>query len=564
MDYELKDEYGGSAGTLGSLSIRIVYQSNCVPYNHKKSIPLNFEAERAAALAKDPRDIRESKENDLERARAVEQEQSRLAEEAAAKQRALEMELAQAAALQAEEAKRAQRDDERAAAAQALQDKMEAKRLHDERSAALKAAAAAKLAAEAEQRRQDQQRQEEYDAVMHPGVDFKVPVGVRTLTFGLSWDSADYDERSASWQPVDLDATCMVFDANGCHIDTSYFNQLSAAGGAVIHSGDSKDGAAEGDDEVITVHLDKLAQSMTLVFTIGSYDCVPLNHVDTTEISMYCDGNLVGTIDLSSHSSNANALLASRLHFQEGRWVIKQFGQYAAVKAIDQILPFVYSNNVDLWRAPSQSADHKLILVKDASVVLDDCKELKLGLGWSFYGASVDLDASVATLDACGNTLEKIYYGNKTSEDHTIRHLGDNRSGKGDGDDEVIIINLHALSPAVGGFGVCVTSYKQTPFSSVEEAHMRVVQDGVEIARYSLHDLGPFTGTVLVIFFRQGQKWRLSPVGISGFGKSVSYCTPSMEELFVHKSSHGRKELPEIQAFQKKGYRPAKKTHQRT
>lgn len=63
----------------------------------------------------------------------------------------------------------------------------------------------------------------------------------------------------------------------------------------------------------------------------------------------------------------------------------------------------------------------------------------KLGLGWD---TECDIDSSVLMVDEKGELLENIYFGNKVSKHEAVKHGGDNLTGEGKGDDEVIDINL--------------------------------------------------------------------------------------------------------------------------
>ena len=83
--------------------------------------------------------------------------------------------------------------------------------------------------------------------------------------------------------------------------------------------------------------------------------------------------------------------------------------------------------------------------------------------GGSAGGAAIDCDASVLLLDEKGKLVSKqhvIYFGNKTSQDGSVVHSGDNLTGDGDGDDEVINVNLSAISPAVHKLVFIVNIYQ--------------------------------------------------------------------------------------------------------
>jgi len=78
------------------------------------------------------------------------------------------------------------------------------------------------------------------------------------LELGLAWEV----NRSS---PIDLDAQAILLDEAGNVLDAAYFNQLSALGGAVTHSGDNKTGDKEGDDEKIHIDVDALPDKVASI-----------------------------------------------------------------------------------------------------------------------------------------------------------------------------------------------------------------------------------------------------------------------------------------------------------
>src|SRR5690349_9536369 len=71
---------------------------------------------------------------------------------------------------------------------------------------------------------------------------------------------------------VDLDASCMMFDAKGEMVDMVWFRQLKSQDGSVVHTGDNRSGEGEGDDEQIRVDLSAVpAHVKSLVFTVNCY-----------------------------------------------------------------------------------------------------------------------------------------------------------------------------------------------------------------------------------------------------------------------------------------------------
>jgi len=101
--------------------------------------------------------------------------------------------------------------------------------------------------------------------------------------------------------------------------------------------------------------------------------------------------------------------------------------------------------------------------------------EVSLGLGWDFAaGQTLDLDASVIALDAESKKVDVIYYGNSTGCGGAVRHSGDNRTGAGEGDDEVIHLDLTRMPPNVARLVCVVNCYSQKSLSLAQRAYVRL------------------------------------------------------------------------------------------
>lgn len=123
-----------------------------------------------------------------------------------------------------------------------------------------------------------------------------------------------------------------------------------------------------------------------------------------------------------------------------------------------------------------------------------------VGLGWDTRatdGADFDLDASVFMLGENGKVLSDdsfIFYNNKKSACGNVEHLGDNKTGAGDGDDEQVKVNLAGLAETAKKLVFAVTIHdaeaRKQNFGQVSNAYIRLVNaaDGKEIARYDLSE----------------------------------------------------------------------------
>ncbi|WP_297833878.1 TerD family protein [Pseudomonas sp.] len=100
---------------------------------------------------------------------------------------------------------------------------------------------------------------------------------LKKVTLGLGWDPAKPSGffskiLGGGSQEIDLDASCIVLDADKKPVDLVWFRALQSTNGAIKHSGDNRTGEGDGDDESITVDLEQLpALVKYLVFTVNAF-----------------------------------------------------------------------------------------------------------------------------------------------------------------------------------------------------------------------------------------------------------------------------------------------------
>jgi stress response protein SCP2 len=98
-----------------------------------------------------------------------------------------------------------------------------------------------------------------------------------------------------------------------------------------------------------------------------------------------------------------------------------------------------------------------------------------VGLGWNIQqGMNFDLDASIITFDRWNRLLEIISHKNMQSYNHSIIHYGDNRTGLGEGDDEVLSVDFAALDPNTFTMAVIINSFKGNSMINVRDAFIRL------------------------------------------------------------------------------------------
>ncbi|MEL6927002.1 MAG: TerD family protein [Cyanobacteria bacterium J06600_6] len=152
-----------------------------------------------------------------------------------------------------------------------------------------------------------------------------------------------------------------------------------------------------------------------------------------------------------------------------------------------------------------------------------------VGLGWDTNvtdtGQDIDIDASVFLLGANEKLISDnhfIFYNNLASPDpdKSVEHLGDNRTGAGEGDDEVIKVNLKQVPTEVQKISIVVTIHdaeqRQQNFGQVSNASVRVVdaQNEQEAVRYDLtEDFSVETALIMAELYRKDGEWRVNAVG---------------------------------------------------
>ncbi len=177
--------------------------------------------------------------------------------------------------------------------------------------------------------------------------------------------------------------------------------------------------------------------------------------------------------------------------------------------------------NLDKGRV-SLRKQQTVSLVKTGAPAL---RLVRMGLGWDPVrrGADVDLDASVLAFDVRGRDVEKVWYGNLTGFGDAITHSGDNLTGEGEGDDEVITIHLDRLPREVEGLVFTVNSFRGQRFTELKTAYCRLLDDrGDELVRYDLGDAEPKTGVLMAKIVReQDGTWSMTALGLFHDGRNV-------------------------------------------
>ena len=157
-------------------------------------------------------------------------------------------------------------------------------------------------------------------------------------------------------------------------------------------------------------------------------------------------------------------------------------------------------------------------------------KNIVVGLGWDTNkydgGFDFDLDSAAFLLgenDKVNSDSDFIFYNNLKHSSGAVEHLGDNLTGKGDGDDEQIKLDLSLVPQNVNKIAFTVTIHeaqeRRQNFGQVNNSYVRVVStdNNQELLNYELgEDFSIETAIVVCEIYRHNGEWKFNALG-SGF-----------------------------------------------
>ena len=169
------------------------------------------------------------------------------------------------------------------------------------------------------------------------------------IVMGLGWDAKQASVglvkglfggggKSSS---IDLDASCVMFNDQNKVVDTIYFGQLKSRDGSIVHTGDNRSGAGDGDDEQIKVDLDKVPEKVkSMVFTVNSFSGQTFNEVENAYCRIVDSSNNseVARYTLSSQGTHTAQIMA-KVYRHNGEWKMHAIGENGVGRTIDALLP---------------------------------------------------------------------------------------------------------------------------------------------------------------------------------------------------------------------------------
>ncbi len=163
------------------------------------------------------------------------------------------------------------------------------------------------------------------------------------ITMGLGWDaikSKGLFGFGSKTETVDLDASCVMFDEANTQVDIVWFRQLKSKDGSIVHTGDNRTGAGDGDDEQIVVDLAKVpANVKSLVFTVNSFTGQSFAQIENAFCRIInADNNKeVARYDLSVQGSHTAQIMA-KLYRHNGEWKMHAIGENGSGRTIEDLV----------------------------------------------------------------------------------------------------------------------------------------------------------------------------------------------------------------------------------
>ena len=168
------------------------------------------------------------------------------------------------------------------------------------------------------------------------------------VVMGLGWDVVKKKGLMSflgggGGAEVDLDASCIMFDINNQPVDTIWFQQLQSKDGSVVHTGDNRTGAGDGDDEQIVVDLTRVPPTVkTLMFVVNSFTgqnfsqienavCRVVNQTTNQEVARYT---------LSGQGSHTAQIMA-KVYRHNNEWKMQAIGENASGRTFQELMPMM-------------------------------------------------------------------------------------------------------------------------------------------------------------------------------------------------------------------------------
>lgn len=360
-------------------------------------------------------------------------------------------------------------------------------------------------------------------------------IPLRAVKYGVavSWDLRR--------QAVDLDLQAVVVNDKGCIVDAVYYNNMKALPGTITHSGDEQTGKKAGLDELIWVNLSRLPENIRLViFVVAAFSGGSLRDAQNGTLHVLEEDlqREVGRYQLEQSTYQVDAVAVMQ---RSESWILQVIQEPAREGRhfIDILEPVL--GNIIRAAIPGAPKRQKVAFAMEKAAVMDlpqahSIGKVYAGLGWDASAVmDIDLDVSAVVMTKDCEVLGAVFFGQL--EGWALKHSGDNLTGEGEGDDEVIELDLPAIPAEVSQIFFVVNIYTRgVTFENVESAYCRIFDSsGEEMARYALRDGRGEKGLVMGRFFLEfsgdAARWSFQALGSFCQGQTWKDSVPAIVSL---------------------------------
>ena len=343
-----------------------------------------------------------------------------------------------------------------------------------------------------------------------------IPIQEPTVYVGLGWDFTGKET-------FDLDASVTGVGEKFNIVEAVYYGNKKGLKGSVIHFGDNLTGQGDGDDEVIQVFLSRVPPEVFyLAVTINSYSRNSLIKAQSAYIRVFTDKYNIGRFTLTRTKDCIGLLLGV---FQrdptQNIWYFRCMADPISGNVVTSSFEDI-KTLLGNYTISKDGANNYVIHPLPGEPLFDFGKWQKLdnrftyvGLGWDIQqGSNFDLDAAILTFDSMNNPLEIIYHRNLQSFNSSIVHYGDNKTGVGEGDDEVLSVDFANVDPNAYAMAVIINSFKGNSLVAIKNAFVRLFDQNKYIGVHVMDNCPDCTGLLMGIFRKDAKTgvWNFCPL----------------------------------------------------
>ncbi|CAK0804696.1 unnamed protein product, partial [Prorocentrum cordatum] len=359
-----------------------------------------------------------------------------------------------------------------------------------------------------------------------PGVTCAVLVGAQVKKYGVGI--------------AQVVPEAVVVSEQGQIIDAVYYNNLKALKAAITHSGDEPTGERSGIDECIWVTFQKLPQHVKLIiFVVAAYNRGHLKDAKNGKIHLLEERKDNEVASFAMEECEAEVDAVCMMVRESDRWVLRVVEEPALegrhfVDILEPTLGSLIRREI-----PGAPKKQKVAFAMEKGEVMDLQTSSKMalvraGLGWDVDpgAGDVDMDVSVVLFAKDASEIGAVFFGNL--QEFGVEHSGDNLTGEGSGDDEVITVNLDQLPAHCDQIIFVVNIYLiGTTFDRVSNSFCRIMdQEGSELAKYMLREGRGESGLAIARLFREpGGRWGFQALGTFCRGRTWKDSVPELKSI---------------------------------